>query len=384
VSATPATRHTAARASATGPEAVADACGAAAAALNGELGLLLAFTSGAVDHHRAAKALGDAAGTAPSAGMTGKGLITDKGPLDAGCVAVAFGPQVTGSVGVARSASSDLRSAGRKAATAAIEGSPATKLILLFIDSSQGDIADTIAGAYDAAGPRVRLAGGAAGGDDKRHYHEGEATDDSVVAVALESTRPIAVASTQSCRVRGTPAIVTRSEGQRVSEIDGRPAQDIYLEQIGFAGIPLEDSEFEKIAITHPVAQPELHGDRRLRHVLGRHDDGSLLVGTHIPAGAAIEFTEAEPEELLESAAGSIEEASRILGEDDPEAALVFDCAGRRRVLGTELGREVAAIGSALGERGAPLAGLYTYGEVARLKGAKGDRNHAVVTVAFG
>jgi hypothetical protein len=28
--------------------------------------------------------------------------------------------------------------------------------------------------------------------------------------------------------------------------------------------------------------------------------------------------------------------------------------------------------------------GLYTHGEVARLRGAKGDRNHAVVTVAFG
>ncbi len=67
-----------------------------------------------------------------------------------------------------------------------------------------------------------------------------------------------------------------------------------------------------------------------------------------------------------------------------PQAALVFDCAGRRRALGPELGREVEAVAAALGSSGAQLAGLYTNSEVARLKGAKGDRNHAVVTVAFG
>ena len=43
-----------------------------------------------------------------------------------------------------------------------------------------------------------------------------------------------------------------------------------------------------------------------------------------------------------------------------------------------------AAIKEAIGAPAQPLAGLYTHGEVARLQGAKGDRNHAVVTVAFG
>jgi hypothetical protein len=37
-----------------------------------------------------------------------------------------------------------------------------------------------------------------------------------------------------------------------------------------------------------------------------------------------------------------------------------------------------------MGDPKPPVIGLYTHGEVARLRGAKGDRNHAVVTVAFG
>ncbi len=30
-----------------------------------------------------------------------------------------------------------------------------------------------------------------------------------------------------------------------------------------------------------------------------------------------------------------------------------------------------------------PMTGLYTRGEVGRVRGAKGDRNHAIVVVAF-
>ena len=174
------------------------------------------------------------------------------------------------------------------------------------------------------------------------------------MAVALESARPIAVASTQSCRVRGVPAIVTRSEGQRVSEIDGRPAQDIYLEQIGFSGIPLEDDEFEAVAITHPVAQPELHGDRRLRHVLGAQRGGSLTVGTHIPAGAAIEFTEAEPSELLESASASIEELRRSSARTAPRRLSYSTAPDGGACSGPSSDRKSGAIGTALGEGGAP------------------------------
>jgi hypothetical protein len=193
----------------------------------------------------------------------------------------------------------------------------------------------------------------------------------------------VAIAESQTASVRGTPAIVTRSEGQTISEIDGRPAVEVYLEQIGFAGLPLEEEEFEAISMTHPISQPELHGERRLRHVLGRTENGELIVGTHIPTGAAVEFTELELVELLNTGAGSVEQAVQALGVK-PQAALVFDCAGRRRALGSELNREVEAVASALGAGTPSLAGLYTNGEVARLKGAKGDRNHAVVTVAFG
>jgi hypothetical protein len=379
------TKEIAAATSASGPDAVGRACREAVEGLQGDPGLVLAFTSGDRDFERDATEMAEAAGGASSAGMTGKGLFGPEGPMDEGCVAMAFGSHLSAAVAASQEASGDLRIAGQVCTAKALEelGTDAD-LVLLFIDSTRGDIADTVSGAYEAAGPAVPLAGGAAGGAEKRHFHDGSASSDSVVAVAIHSERPLGLGNKQTCKTRGTPSILTRSNGQLVEEIDGRPAEEVYLEQLGFAGLAFNDEEFETMAITHPIAQPELHGDFRLRHVLGRTDEGGIVLGTGIPESAVIEFTELDFDELLTSGAASVHDAIGAIGGGEPKAALVFDCAGRRRALREGIPQEVEAITAALGDPIPPVVGLYTHGEVARLRGAKGDRNHAVVTVAFG
>jgi hypothetical protein len=378
------TQQIAAAAAASGGDAVAEAGRRAMEALGTEAGLVIAFASGELNFDGAAAELQSAAGSAPTAGMTGKGLITADGPLDEGCVAIAFDKQVRAAVSASRQASRDLRAAGRACTSEALQAlGGKAELILLFIDSTRGDIADTVSGAYEAAGPAIPLAGGASGGVDKRHFHGGEASSDSVVAIAIASEGPFGIGNTQCCKTRGTPSIVTRSEGQRIDEIDGRRAEEVYLEQLGFSGVAFDDEEFEAMAITHPLAQPELYGDFRLRHVLSRDGAGGITVSTNIPASAVVEFTELDFDELIASGARSVNEATGALAGPSPRAAMVFDCAGRRRALQEGLPREVEAIGAALGDPTPPLAGLYTHGEIARLRGAKGDRNHAVVTVAF-
>jgi hypothetical protein len=60
---------------------------------------------------------------------------------------------------------------------------------------------------------------------------------------------------------------------------------------------------------------------------------------------------------------------------------LAFDCAARRLVLGDEgLERETELIaGHACG---APVAGFYSYGEIARTRGAAGFHNETLVVLA--
>ena len=63
-----------------------------------------------------------------------------------------------------------------------------------------------------------------------------------------------------------------------------------------------------------------------------------------------------------------------------PLGVLAFDCIARRSVLGDEIACEVARIGDACG--GAPVAGFYTYGEIARTRGISGFHNQTLVVLA--
>ena len=62
--------------------------------------------------------------------------------------------------------------------------------------------------------------------------------------------------------------------------------------------------------------------------------------------------------------------------------ALAFDCIARRSVLGEHgIINEVAQLAERLD--GAPVAGFYTYGEIARTQGVSGFHNETLVVLAL-
>ncbi|CAN5182482.1 FIST C-terminal domain-containing protein [soil metagenome] len=317
--------------------------------------------------------------------MSGNGSISADGPVEAGCTALALSDAVTAGVGLV-SEPEELRQGAARATRIAldeIEGSEVNRVVMLFLDTRTGDQAEAVAGAYAAAGPQIPLVGGAAGGAEPVQIAGSSAVERSVVAVALSSPEPLAVGVAHGCRMVGTPSIVTGAAGRVVAELDGEPARAVFLRESGFHGDDPSDTEFEAFAVTHPLAQPELSGSERIRHVLGQEGDG-LLCATHIPENAAVIFTEETPAQVVATAPQAVSEAVAGLGGARPAAALLFDCAGRKRAAGASVAEEVDSLLGAFGVDRPPLAGLFTHGEVARVRGAKGDRNHAIVVLAFG
>jgi hypothetical protein len=370
---------------AVGVRAPFEAVQRAVEALGQDPGLVLIFPTGVLDPQEVATQAQAAAGDARVAGMTGTGAITRKGAIESGCSAVAFGSSLP--VGVGTSTSSDPRAAGRSAAAQALfgvnlDGSHAA--LLLFVDSESGDQAEIVAGAYEIAGGRIPLAGGAAGGQARAQFADGEALSGSVVAVALVSQTPIGVGIAHGCVRRGAPSLVTRSRGPVVLQLDGRPAETVYLEKLGMGDVPLSDADFEAIAMAHPLAQPELRGDVRPRYVRGRALGGGLVCATSIEANAPVDVCEHEPGAIVRSATAAVDEALRQLS-GPAEAVLLFDCAARSAWFGNPLAaREVESIISSFGDPAPALAGVYTRGEIGRIRGAKGDRNYSLVVVAVG
>jgi hypothetical protein len=375
----------AASGAAVGLRATFEAVEQAVDALRREPGLVLIFPTGVLDPGEAATQARAAAGRARVAGMTGTGAITLNGAIETGCAAIAFESALP--VGVGTSTSTDPRAAGRSAAIEALFGVDADAghaALLLFVDSESGDQAEVIAGAYEIAGGRIPLAGGAAGGDVRAQFVDGEPLSGSVVAVALVSPTPIGVGIGHGCVPRGAPSIVTRSRGRIVLQLDGRPAEAVYLEKLGMGDVPLSDDDFEAIAMAHPLAQPELRGDVRPRYVRGRVPGGGLVCATDIEANAAVDVCEQKPEATVRSALAAVGDAVQQL-EGPAEAVLLFDCAARSARFGNPLApREVESIISSFGDPPPALAGVYTRGEIGRVRGAKGDRNYSLVVVAIG
>jgi hypothetical protein len=374
-------------ASLAGPGCVERAVSRAVEGLGGRpASIVLVFPPASLPAAESAARAAAAARGAPIAGMTSADVFGAGAQVVEGCSALAFDESVEVGVGVASRASRDPRAAGRDAvadAFAGVDREAGHPLLLLFVDPNSGDCADIVRGAYEVAGAHVPQAGGGANGRHPAVLAGGAAHEDAVVAVALVLPGPVGVGISHGCRFVGAPSIVTRTRGHTILTLDGRPAESVYLERLGRPGVKLRDSQFETLSVLHPLAQPELSGQVRLRHIKGQADAGGLACAARIPVDAVVAFTEQTPETILASAREAVADALEPLG-GAARAALVFDCGGRRRALGPAAATEAAAIASAFPGGPPPMAGLWTRGEVGRVRGPLGDRNHAIVVVAFG
>jgi hypothetical protein len=357
------------------PRAVAraiDACGEPP-------GLVLAFPSG-LEPVRVAREIAVAGDGARCVGLTGKGALGPDGIVEEGCSAIAFDSSVATAVASRPAQPGELRAAATAASDEvlrALAGRPHV-LLLLLLDTPHSDHADAVAGAYEVAGTEVPIAGGGAGGPETALL-DGDALGDSVLAVAIAPPHGVGLGTADGCVTVAAPATVTASDGLVVTELDHRPAEELYLERHEQDG-RLDDEDFEAFAVTHPLAQTGPDGERRMRHIRWREGNG-LACATHLPVGAEVAFSHQAPADIIAASSRAVEDSLSALGRR-PGAALVFDCAGRKRAIGGSLGLESSALYAAF-DAVPPIAGAFTYGEVGRSSRPEGDLNHAIVVATL-
>lgn len=157
---------------------------------------------------------------------------------------------------------------------------------------------------------------------------------------------------------------ITRSQGNVLSELDGKPALDLYERYLGDEAAALPASAlFYPLKIWDP-ARPE---DAVVRTVLSvDRDAGTMTFAGDIPTGWSSRLMRGSFDRLTEGAA----EAARRAKEDMTDAAgeaslcLFVSCVGRRLLMGQRTEEEVEAVASVLGSA-TPIAGFYSYGEIA-------------------
>jgi hypothetical protein len=351
--------------------------------------LLVVFCSPSPDLPVLARQIRARSGDVPLIGCTTAGEIATTGPREASLVVAALGGDgFVIDTARATDASADLRAAGASAARClpSVEDRPYRALLLL-TDGLAGDQQEIVRGAYGVLGAGVPLVGGCAG-DELRmtrtfQLYGDRVLTDSVVAAGIASDAPLGIGVRHGWRRVGEPMLVTAGGANRVHTLDDRPALDVYLEHLGVAEpARLDEERIARLALRHPLGLGRHTGEEQVRFIVGADlEERSLSCAAEVPQGGLVWIMEGDADSVLSATDAACADSLASLDGRPPLGMLAFDCIARRGVLGdpgiqTEIDRlaDLAA--------GAPVAGFYTYGEIARTRGMRGFHNQTLVVLS--
>jgi hypothetical protein len=366
---------------------------ATAAALEGRTAaLVIVFCPVSMDLPAMLDGVRSQTGDVPLIGCTGIAQYAADGPIGPAVVVSALGGdgfQIVTSV--ARDVSAGQRAAGERVAASVAELNREHSLLLLICDGLAGEQHELVRGAYSVVGATVPLAGGCAADDltyelTSQFFADADGVHvltDAVVAAAIGSDAPMGVGVAHGWRKVGEPMLVTDSTGGTVRTLDGLPALDVFVERVGASRDALDDAlAFRLFALNHPLGMSRRSGeDIRVIHG-GNRDDGSITCLADVAQGTLLWTMESDPAGLIATVDAAYDEAVESLSGTPALGFLAFDCGVRFLFLGVDGTRqEVDRLVRRTGD--VPLAGFYTFGEIARTHGARGLHHLTLVLVAF-
>jgi hypothetical protein len=372
------------------PDAREAGATAVAQALTGEdAKLLVVFCSDDYDVAALIEGVRSGAPGVPLVGCSTAGEIAVDGPGDQSVVVLALG----GAGFSVATSSADASDGNLRAAAEHVAGCVAQverrahRVMLLLSDGLGGDQQEIVRGAYGVLGAEVPLVGGCAGDGLKMtgtlQLHGDRVLRGAVVGAAISSDGPIGIGVRHGWRRVGDPLLVTESESNRVLLLDGEPALDVYLRRLSApAEAATDPAAFTRFAMTHPLGLSRRSGEEVRFIAEADFERRSLVCIAEVPSGGLAWFMEGDVASVLAATDEACADAVAGLGGASPLGFVAFDCIARRGVLGEEgIVREVDRI--ATHATGAPIAGFYTYGEIARTRGVSGFHNQTLVVLAL-
>ena len=157
----------------------------------------------------------------------------------------------------------------------------------------------------------------------------------------------------------GPERLITRSADNKLFELDGKPALDLYKRYLGEEAANLPSS-----ALFFPLTIRPAHDETSavVRTIVGIEEDTQGLVfAGDIPQGHIAQLMRGNFDDLIDGA-GQAGEAA--VGDGGTRLALLVSCIGRKLLLGQSSCEEVEEVAGRLGPD-AVLTGFYSYGEIA-------------------
>jgi len=161
----------------------------------------------------------------------------------------------------------------------------------------------------------------------------------------------------------GAERFITRSKGNILYEIDGKPALQLYKSYLAD-----EAAELPGSGLKFPISIRKHKSDKPLvRTLLAiNEEDQSITFAGDVPEGYHCRLMKSNIDKLIDHAGLAAEQA--LKKQKNADLCIAISCVGRRIVLSQLVEEELDAIEDVIG-RETLLAGFYSYGEIAPLKG---------------
>lgn len=173
---------------------------------------------------------------------------------------------------------------------------------------------------------------------------------------------------------------VTRSQDNKLFELDGQPALELYKKYLGdhAEGLPATGLLFP-LEIHHP----DLPEKRLVRTILAVDEaENSLTFAGDIPTGWIAQLMKANFDRLVDGAE-SAAEATRSDDHGEQPVCFAISCVGRRLVLRERTEDEIEAVADLLPDD-ARMIGFYSYGELSpHVEGEACDLHNQTMTLTL-
>lgn len=159
----------------------------------------------------------------------------------------------------------------------------------------------------------------------------------------------------------GVERLITKSDGNILYELDGKPALELYKKYLGdkAKGLP-------STGLLFPLRLHLDHGDETevVRTVLEVNEEKQAMTfAGDMPEGARVSLMKANFERLIDGATGAGNMSLEALKDKNADLAILISCVGRKLVLKERTEEEVEAVRAAIGKKPV-ITGFYSYGEL--------------------
>jgi hypothetical protein len=342
--------------------------------------LVFVFGSIGYDQRSLVRAVRETTGGAPLTGCSAEGTINgdDADESNFSVVVTAISSEeLQWTNGIEKGLSADSRAVGQRVAQDLLPHlAPDTIGLFVFPDGRIDNLNNFFAG-LEGNLPSDRffpLWGGGAGNtitleQPTYQYCDDEVVSDGVSYALLSGKAQASWAISHTLIPIGGERIVTRSQGNVIYEIDGKPAVEVLKEYLP-EGALVEDRDWMRYAISLALCfkAPSYMKDEEYV-VRGapavRMADGSIIVQTEVSEGTSVWFSSRDKEKL---ATGLDRMASQIkdqLEGDQPNLIFQFECATRGKMMlrDQEKLQFLRQFRQSL-DPDVPWAGFYTIGEI--------------------